>query len=179
MRLGQPITNMRHFSNAHAIAASLPSIGAYLCSASMQILLLVNIRCQPSGQQTLRVEVFLYKYQLQFIIVAGTVLSYSFLYFSLPAGTLTVVSVIVIILQLQYPWCILWPLWERFRNLHLDIPLQPLVEYAHTILALSTIREPVFKIEYLPNAWRSKSHQYIYTDILVFINLIYLLFLLL
>ena len=29
-RFGQPITNIRHFSNAHAIAAVLSSIGAYL-----------------------------------------------------------------------------------------------------------------------------------------------------
>ena len=49
---GQPITNIRHFSNTHTIAAALPSIGAYLCSASMQNLLLANIKRQPSGQQT-------------------------------------------------------------------------------------------------------------------------------
>ena len=51
-RFGQPITNMQHFSNAHAIAAALLSIGAYLRSASMQNLLPANIRGQPSRQQT-------------------------------------------------------------------------------------------------------------------------------
>ena len=52
IRFGQPIMNIRHFSNAHAIAAATPSRGAYLHSASMQNLLPANIRCQPSGQQT-------------------------------------------------------------------------------------------------------------------------------
>ena len=52
IRFGQPIMNIRHFSNAHAIAATSPSIGVYLDSASMQNLMPANIRCQPSGQQT-------------------------------------------------------------------------------------------------------------------------------
>ena len=52
IRFGQLITNIRHFSNAHANVAASPSIGAYLHSASMQNLLPANIRCQPSGQQT-------------------------------------------------------------------------------------------------------------------------------
>ena len=52
IRFRQPITNIRHFSNTHTIAAASPSIGAYLHSASMQNLLLANIKCQPSGQQT-------------------------------------------------------------------------------------------------------------------------------
>ena len=52
IRFGQPIMNIRHFSNAHAIATASPSIGAYLHSASMQNLLPANIRRQPSGQQT-------------------------------------------------------------------------------------------------------------------------------
>ena len=52
MRLGQPMTNIRHFSKAHAIVAASPSIGAYLVSASIQNLLPANIRCHPSGQQT-------------------------------------------------------------------------------------------------------------------------------
>ena len=43
---------MRYFSNANAIAAVSPSIGAYIRSASMQNLLPANIRRQPSGQQT-------------------------------------------------------------------------------------------------------------------------------
>ena len=47
IRFGQPITNIRHFSNAHTIAATSPSIGAYLHSASMQNLLPANIRRQP------------------------------------------------------------------------------------------------------------------------------------
>ena len=47
--LGQPITNMQHFSNAHAIAAASPLIGAYLRSASMHNLLPANIRCQQTG----------------------------------------------------------------------------------------------------------------------------------
>ena len=46
------MTNMQHFSNAHAIAAALHSIGMYLHLASMQNLLLANIRRQPSGHQT-------------------------------------------------------------------------------------------------------------------------------
>ena len=52
IRFGQPITNIRHFSNAHAIAAASLSIGVYLRSASMQNLLPANIRRQSSGQQT-------------------------------------------------------------------------------------------------------------------------------
>ena len=52
MRLGQPMANIWHFSSAHAIAAASPSIGAYLLSASIQNLLLANIRCHPSGQLT-------------------------------------------------------------------------------------------------------------------------------
>ena len=52
IRFGQSITNIRHFSNTHTIAAALPLIGAYLHSASMQNLLPANIKCQPSGQQT-------------------------------------------------------------------------------------------------------------------------------
>ena len=52
IRFGQPITNIRHFSNAHAIAAASPLIGAYLHSASMQNLLPANMKCQISGQQT-------------------------------------------------------------------------------------------------------------------------------
>ena len=51
IKFGQPITNNRHFSNAHAIAAASPSIVAYLRLASMQNLLPANIRGQPSGQQ--------------------------------------------------------------------------------------------------------------------------------
>lgn len=51
MMLGKLMTNI-HFSNAHAITAASPSIGAYLCSALVQNLLLWNIWCQPSGQQT-------------------------------------------------------------------------------------------------------------------------------
>ena len=39
IRFGQPITNIRHFSNADAVATASPSIGAYLRSASMQNLL--------------------------------------------------------------------------------------------------------------------------------------------
>ena len=46
------MTNIRHFSKAHAITAASPSIGAYLLSASIQNLLPANIRCHPSGQQT-------------------------------------------------------------------------------------------------------------------------------
>ena len=42
---------MWHFSNAYAIAASSPSIGAYLHLASMQNLLPLNIKYQPTGQQ--------------------------------------------------------------------------------------------------------------------------------
>ena len=41
IRFGQPITNIQHFSNAHAIAAALPLIGAYLH--------LANIGRQPTG----------------------------------------------------------------------------------------------------------------------------------
>ena len=52
MRLEQPMTNKRHFCNAHAIATASPSIGAYLISASIQNLLPANIRCHPSRQQT-------------------------------------------------------------------------------------------------------------------------------
>ena len=52
IRFGQPITNLQHFSSAHAIAAASPLRGVYLHSASMQNLLLANIRCLPSGQQT-------------------------------------------------------------------------------------------------------------------------------
>ena len=51
MRLGQPMMNIWHFSNAHAITAASPSIGAYLLSTSIQNLLPANIRCHPSGQQ--------------------------------------------------------------------------------------------------------------------------------
>ena len=51
MRFGQPIMNIRHFSNAHAIAAASPSIGVYLRSASMENLQPAKIRRQPSGQQ--------------------------------------------------------------------------------------------------------------------------------
>ena len=46
------MTNMRHFSNADAIAAASPSIDTYLRSASIQNLLPANIRRQPSRQQT-------------------------------------------------------------------------------------------------------------------------------
>ena len=46
----QPMTNI-HFSNAHAITAASPSIGAYLQSVSVQNLLPANIRYQPSRQQ--------------------------------------------------------------------------------------------------------------------------------
>ena len=43
--------NIQHFSNAHAIAAASPSIGAYLRSASVQNLLPANVGRQPSGHQ--------------------------------------------------------------------------------------------------------------------------------
>ena len=43
---------MQHFSNAQAIAAALPSIGAYQCFASVQNLLPANTMCHPSGQPT-------------------------------------------------------------------------------------------------------------------------------
>ena len=56
MRLEQPMTNIRHFYNAHTIAGASPSIGAYLLSASIQNLLPANIRCHPSGQQTVAHE---------------------------------------------------------------------------------------------------------------------------
>ena len=48
MMLGKPMTNIWHFSNAHAASSS---IGAYLRSASVKNLLPANIRHQPSGQQ--------------------------------------------------------------------------------------------------------------------------------
>ena len=51
MTFRQPMKNIWPFSNAHAIAAVLPSIGAYLCLASVQNLLPENIREQSSGQQ--------------------------------------------------------------------------------------------------------------------------------
>ena len=48
----QLIINMWHFSNAKAIAADLPSIGAYQHSASVQNLLPTNTMHHPSGQHT-------------------------------------------------------------------------------------------------------------------------------
>ena len=51
MTFGQPKMIIQNFSNAHAMAATLPSIGVYLCSVSVQNLLPANIRCQPLGQQ--------------------------------------------------------------------------------------------------------------------------------
>ena len=51
MTFGEPMTSIRHFSNAHAIAAASSSIGAYLLSVSVQNLLPAYIRCQPSEQQ--------------------------------------------------------------------------------------------------------------------------------
>ena len=51
MMFGQRMTNTRHFSNAHTIAAASPSVGAYLHSASVQNLPLANSRHQPLGQQ--------------------------------------------------------------------------------------------------------------------------------
>ena len=49
MMFGQPMTNIRYFSNAHAITAASLSTGAYLHSASVQNLLPANIWCQPLG----------------------------------------------------------------------------------------------------------------------------------
>ena len=46
IRFGQTMTNIRHFSNVHAIAAASPLIGAYLSSASMQNLLPACRICQ-------------------------------------------------------------------------------------------------------------------------------------
>ena len=46
------MTNIRHFSSAHAIAAASPSIGAYRRSASVQNLLPANIMRHPLGQHT-------------------------------------------------------------------------------------------------------------------------------
>lgn len=51
MMLEQPMMNIQHFSNAHAITAASPSIGVYLCTALVQNLLPENIRRQSSGQQ--------------------------------------------------------------------------------------------------------------------------------
>ena len=68
IRFGQPITNIRHFSNAQAIAAASLSIGAYLRLASMQNLLPANIRRQPSGQQTGALSVM----HMQYFVVVGS-----------------------------------------------------------------------------------------------------------
>ena len=51
MMFGQPMTNIWYFFNAHAIAAASSSIGAYVRSASVQYLLLENIRHKLLGQQ--------------------------------------------------------------------------------------------------------------------------------
>ena len=48
----QPMTNIRHFSSARAIAAASPSIGAYRLSASVQNLLPANTMYHPSEQHT-------------------------------------------------------------------------------------------------------------------------------
>ena len=51
MRSWQPATNILHLWSVHAIAATTPSIGAYLLSAGVQNRLPVNTRRHPSEQQ--------------------------------------------------------------------------------------------------------------------------------